>query len=366
MKWCKPDYKRSGLNVISSISGHLGFPLPYASYPELDALLNDKQYRNIVLVLLDGMSMEIMRTHLKEDAFLRRYADMTLTTVYPSTTPNATSCLETGCSPREHGWLGWTLYFKQLEKPVDIFINRSNGEPAADYHVANRFIPREMIFSKISAAGQAKANCISRFTDDIKVDTLEEALDTAVRLAKDEERRYLYVYWSEPDHSMHTLGYDHPDITERLLDLNAKMEKLAADLPKDSLLLVTADHGMINARHLYLEDHPDVEAMLVHPPTIEARAAAFHVKPECLSAFPGAFRNAFGENFLLMDRETFIRDYLGDGPVRPQVYDFVGDYMALATDLDSICHRHEDFKLTGMHGGLTEQEMLVPLIVFGK
>ena len=366
MKWCKPDHRNSGLNVIASVSAHLGLPLPHLTHTGMDALLREKQYKNIVLVLLDGMSMEIMRTHLPDDAFLRRCANMTLTTVFPSTTPNVTSCLETGCSPCEHGWLGWTLYFKQIEKPVDIFINLSDGQPAADYHVANRYIPREMIFPKISAAGQAKANCISQFTDDIRVETLDEALDTVVRLSRDDERRYLYVYWGEPDHTMHTLGYDHPKITKILLELNAKMEKLAEELPEDSLLLVTADHGMINARHLYLEDHPEVEAMLEHPSTIEARAASFHVKPEYLSAFPDAFRNAFGESFLLLEREGFIREYLGDGPVRPQVYDFVGDYMALATDLDSICHRHTDYKLTGMHGGLTEQEMLVPLIAYKK
>lgn len=366
MKWCKPDYDHSALSVISSISGHLGHPLPHRTHAKLDAMLSRRQYKNIVLVLLDGMSMEILRTHLKEDAFLRRHVDTVLTTVYPSTTPNATSCIETGFSPREHGWLGWTLYFKQIEKPVDIFINRSDGEPAADYHVANRYIPREMIFPKITAAGKAEASCISQFTDDIKIDTLDEALDTVLRLSRDEQRRYLYVYWGEPDHSMHTLGVGHPKIQEIMLDLNAKMEKLAADLPEDSLLLVTADHGMINARHLYLEDAPELENMLEHPPTVEMRAAAFHVKPEYRAAFPAAFRQAFGENFLLVDRETFIRDYLGDGPIRPQVYDFVGDYMALATDLDSICRRHADFKLTGMHGGLTEQEMLVPLIAFGK
>lgn len=366
MKWRKPDYQNSGLNVIASISGHLGLPLPHAAHRGLDDILAERPYKNIVLALLDGMSMEILRTHLPEDAFLRRYAAMTLTTVFPSTTPNVTSCLETGLSPREHGWLGWTLYFDQIQKPVDIFINLSNGEPAADYHVADRFIPREMIFPKITAAGQAEANCISQFTDDIHINTLDEALDKVLCLSGDEKRRYLYVYWGEPDHSMHTLGYDHPKITEIMTELNAKMEKLADELPKDSLLLVTADHGMINARHLYLEDAPEVEEMLVHPPTIEMRASSFHVKPEYRDAFPEAFRKAFGENFLLIDRESFIRDYLGDGSVRPQVYDFVGDYMALATDLDSICHRHADFKLTGMHGGLTEQEMLVPLITFKK
>ena len=366
MNWCKPDYRNSGLSLISSIAGHLGYPLPHPTHERLDAILAEKQYKNIVFFLLDGMSMEIMRTHLPQNAFLRRYTDTVLTTVYPSTTPNVTSCLETGLSPREHGWLGWTLYFDQIEKPVDIFINRSNGEPAADYHVANRFIPRQMIFPKITAAGLAEANCISRFTDDIPVENFDEAVERVKALASDEKRRYLYVYEGEPDHTMHELGFDHPQIGDILAALNDKLEKLADELPADTLLLVTADHGMVNARHRYLEDHPEVAEMLIHKPTVEGRAAAFHVKPECTAAFPDAFRKAFGENFLLLSRDEFIRDYLGEGPVRPQVYGFVGDYMALATDLESILDRHADFKLAGMHGGLTEQEMRVPLIVYRK
>ena len=362
MPWQKPDYLNCGLNLISSIAGHLGLPLSHPTLPFADELLKRKRYQKIVLMLFDGMGIDLLERALPKDAFLRRRLFRTLSAVCPSTTTNATTCIECGVSPREHGWLGWTLYFPQLQKPVDIFINRSHGEIAADYHVANRFIPREMIFPRLTAAGQARACCVSPYGD-THVDTLAQLFDTALALCRDGERRYVYTYWAEPDHTMHELGCSHEKIFRIMRDINDRVEAFAAQLPEDTLLLLTADHGLIDGEFHYLEDTPELLRMLVHEPSIEARAASFHVKPECRAAFPDAFRAVFSDHFLLMTGSQFIREYLGGGPVRPAVYDFVGDYMALALDHWCIDSYRRDHCLKGVHAGLTRQEMQVPLIV---
>ena len=362
MNICKPDYQNCCLNMISSIAGYFGLPLQHPKLPFLEEKLQDKHYQNIILMLFDGMGMDILAHALPQDAFLRTHTPHTLSSCFPSTTTNVTTSLECGVSPREHGWLGWTLYFPQLQKPVDIFTNQSNGQPAADYHVASRYIPREMIFPKITAAGQAKACCVSHFGD-TPVDTLDQLFDTVLSLARDESRRYIYAYWGDPDHTMHEVGVYDPQVLSIVRDINDRVEKLARSLPEDTLLLITADHGLIDAEFHYLEDTPQLLDMLVHEPTIEARAASFHVKPEFVQAFPAAFRQVFGDHFLLMTGADFIRDYLGDGETRPAIYDFVGDYMALATDAWCIDSYRKDHCLKGVHAGLTEQEMKVPLVV---
>ena len=365
MRCVPPDYRNCALNVIASIAGSLGLPLSHPTHPVLDGWLREKRYQNVVLMLFDGMGMDILEKALPQDAFLRRHLGTEMTSCYPSTTPNVTSCVECGVSPREHGWLGWTLYFPQIQKPVDVFVNLSEGKIAADYHVANRFIPRDMIFPRITAAGQAEACCVSRFGD-THIDTLDELFDAVLALCRDDKRRYVYTYWGEPDHTMHEVGCYERTIFEIVKDINARVEQLAESLPEDTLLMITADHGLIDSEFHYLEDAPELYAMLEHDPTIESRAVSFHVKPECRAAFPDAFRKAFGDHFLLMTGEAFIRDYLGGGQTRPNVYDFVGDYMALATDAWCIdtCRGHHSIK--GVHGGLTAQEMRVPLIAIKK
>jgi len=130
--------------------------------------------------------------------------------------------------------------------------------------------------------------------------------------------------------------------------------------------MLTADHGLIDGKHLYLADHPDVFGMLLHPPTVESRAASLHVRPEYKAIFPSAFHAAFGDHFLLLDGHSFIQEYLGSGEIHPSVHDSVGDYMALSLDEYCLDVYPDPHPLIGVHGGLTRQEMLVPLMIAEK
>lgn len=363
---CMPDYTNTGYNAVSSIASYFGAPIPHPTLPFLDGLLSRKRYQNVILLLFDGMGVDLLTRALPEGSFLRRHLPHVLSAAYPSTTANATTCIECGVSPREGGWLGWTLYFPQIQKPVDVFTNRSNGEIAADYNVAERFIPRQMIFPKITAAGQAEACSVSPFGD-VRISSLDGLFDQILSLAKDGKRRYLYGYWGDPDHTMHEKGCGDPEVMEIVRDIERRTEALSAQLPPDTLLLLTADHGLVDSEFHYLEeDAPEMLDMLAHQPTMEARAVSFHVKPEWKEAFPAAFEKHFGGHFRFMTGADFIRDYLGDGEIRPCVYDFVGDYMALSLDAWCIQDRRKDHELKGVHAGLTEAEMKVPLIVIDK
>lgn len=364
MKILLPDYKNCGLNVASSIMRYFGVPCAHPAHDTVDEYLKSAP-KNVVLMLFDGMAIDILQKALPEDAFLRRHIAREMTAVFPSTTTNATTSIETGLSPKEHAWLGWTLYFKEIDKPVDIFINRSEGEIAADFNVAQRYIPREFIFDKITRAGVGEANCVSPFGD-TKVDTIEQLFDTALSLARDDKKRYIYAYWGEPDHTMHEKGCCCDKVLAIVRDLNARAERFYEQMPENTLFMLTADHGLIDARHHYIEDYPDLLDMLIRYPSIETRAASFFVKPECLKSFPAAFRAAFGENFLLVPREEFIRDFLGEGEERDKLRDFIGDYMAPATDLDCIDGKRGDHELVGVHAGLTDIEMRVPLVAARK
>jgi len=365
MTWQKPDYRNCSVNAIASIARHLGVQLPHAGLPYLDAMLAEKPYQNIILMLFDGLGMDLLLSSLPEDAFLRLHTQNTLSAVFPSTTTNATSSIECALYPREHGWLGWTLYFPQLQKPVDLFTNQSEGKPAADYRVADRFLPRQMIFPRITQAGQAIASCISRFGD-TQISKLNGLFSMALDQARDEKRRYIYTYWDEPDHLMHEKGCYHEKVQAKVRDINDRVEAFFHQLPENSLLMLTADHGLTDGRYLHLSDHPKVWHMLQHSPTIENRAASLHVKPECRASFPSAFKDAFGDHFLLLDREAFIREYLGDGEIHPSVYDSVGDYMALSLDDYCLAVTPDPHPLKGVHGGLTRKEMQVPLMIAEK
>ena len=362
----KPDYQNCSVNLLSSIAAHCGLSCQHPSLPFADQLLRKKPWKNIILMLFDGMGIDMLEKNLPEDAFLRRHIAHTLSSVFPSTTTCATTSIETGLMPREHAWLGWTLYFPQIDQLVDVYTNHNDhGEMAADYHVGECYIPRNFIYKHINACEKYKA-CSVSFYGDVKIKTLPELFDATLQLAMDDEHRYIYTYWPYPDNTMHKHGCYHPKTVAQIQDINARVEAFAKALPEDTLLLITADHGLTDTQTVYLEDYPDIQKMLIRDTSIELRAVSFHVKPECVDAFPDVFNRHFSDQFLLVNQQTFIQEYLGSGPVRPQVYDFVGDYVAIATGCLSFMNHPSQMEFIGNHAGLTPAEMLVPLIVAEK
>lgn len=131
--------QESLLGVTSSLLRYYGAETSHNTLPLLDGRLAACP-RNVVLLLFDGMGDAVVRGHLPEDSFLRRHMAAVIGTVFPPTTAAAITTVDSGLSPAEHGWLGWSLRFGALGgKIVEVFTNRSDGEPAADYSVAGRF-----------------------------------------------------------------------------------------------------------------------------------------------------------------------------------------------------------------------------------
>ena len=360
-----PDYENCGLNVISSIARYFGAENRHRTLPELDQLLRRKNYRNVVLFLLDGMGMDALAHDCPADSFFNTHVFRELSAVYPSTTTAATTSIETDYSPGEHGWLGWTLYFHEIDRMVDIFLNRVSGEktPAAEYPVAETYLPLHPVFDRMNDSGQVKAACISPFSDPA-YPGLADIYDAIARGCGESGRHFYYGYWGDPDHTMHESGVYSGEVRQVIADLETYIQRLAGSLPDDTLLLVTADHGLIDAEHLFVTDHPELADALLRPSAVEPRATVFYVKPEYFETFPSLFYEAFPEGFALMTAEEFRSSgILGPGEYQKKIQDLTGDYVAVSLTGKCLDYERNDHLLHGVHAGLTALEMRVPLIV---
>ena len=85
-----PDYTNCGLNIASSVLRHFGAPCAHPTHPDVDALLGRKQYKNLVVMLFDGLGMATIADHLPKDSFLASHIARQMTAVFPSTTVAAT------------------------------------------------------------------------------------------------------------------------------------------------------------------------------------------------------------------------------------------------------------------------------------
>lgn len=145
-----PNYSKSLINISASICKYYGVDTGHKTIPIIDEVLS-KGYKNIVLMLFDGMGVDCIENNLTSGSFIIKNMIDTILSVYPSTTTAATIALESGLAPIEHGWLGWSLYFKEIDKIVNLFPNTTRDDKiAADYHVARKFLPLQIFFLELS------------------------------------------------------------------------------------------------------------------------------------------------------------------------------------------------------------------------
>lgn len=362
-----PDYENGILNVICSLQKHVGLEARHKSLPLCDAAL-EKNYKNIVFLVFDGLGADALFYHLPPESFLRRHMAAQISSVFPSTTTAAMTALYSGLSPAEHGWLGWSLFFEEIGARADLFFNTLTDDPnekqAAAYHLANRHMPYTTALEQMVRAG-VEAHQVSAFGD-CHVETLDAMFQVLSELCAREGKKVLMTYWQDPDTTMHETGCKSAAVNAVIRDIDHRVEALCADL-SDAVVFLTADHGHIDVRYETLTDYPEITSMLYRPIAIEGRAAAFFVKPEHLDTFPAAFYARFGDTFLLLTKKEAMENGLfGPGKRHPRFEGFLGDYLAVAVSDVALRQSELSHRFLSAHAGLTDEEMLVPLVVVEK
>ena len=363
MKIIYPDYNNSILNLSNAILKHFGAEYKYNTLNQLDKEL-EKGYKNVVLMVFDALGSKNIESILPKESFLRRNMISEITSVFPSTTTAAITTLQSGLAPNEHTWLGWNLYFKELDDVVNLFLNTSNRtKERYDFHVGETLIPFKNIVDKVKETGNAEAITIFPFGMH-KAKTLNEISDGIKYYCKKEQRQYLFTYWTEPDNSMHYTGIFSEDTKKNMYEIDNFVKCLSEEL-EDTLLIVTADHGHINSKNELITNYPSITNCLERLPNIEPRALNFYVKKNMNEIFIKEFNKYFGEKFKLLPKEEVINQKLfGNGKDHHRFVEFIGDYVGIAIDDVSIYNTEEQMKkFIGSHAGLTEWEMKVPLIL---
>ncbi|MBR4234871.1 MAG: alkaline phosphatase family protein [Clostridia bacterium] len=370
-----PDYDRSSLSVTASVKGHFGAQSMYPRLPEIDRQLAAGGINKIVLLLADGYGEYLLRRHLPADAFTLTHDVCAVSAVFPSTTTAATTSIWTGVSPLEHGWMGWSLYFKESAAQIDAFTGCEShrGERMPDGSPASKLMPLPDVNAGIADAElhmifpfdtSAMSSCAHKHV----VRELDDMLSLARALCAEEGRKLVYIYTNEPDHTMHETGVNSAQTKANFLRIDESVRRFAGTLSDDALLVLTADHGLVDATEpVIINEIPEIDECLWMPPSIEARAAAFFVKPFRRAQFERAFKERCGGDFVLFTREEALDMHLfGRGAMHRKTEDFIGDYIACATGgrfirYDTISGRVPH--MIGMHAGLTDEEMTVPVVI---
>ena len=362
-----PDYDNSILSVVSSILKSYGYDNGHKTLKILDEKLM-KNYDNVLLMLFDGMGYYILKKYLDSEKFLIRNLVGKISSVCPSTTSCAIPTIDSGMSPIEHGWLGWSMYFKEYNSNICVLKNiyQDSGKKIKEENVARKYLNYENIFSKIEKVinGKVKAHDISLYSDTNEyVYNYNQLLSKINEISRNGQNNFIYAYSEEPDIILHSVGVEHEYVKENIRFLNSMVDELSRSL-ENTLIIITADHGLLNCNTKYLIEYPELTKMLKRKPSFESRAVNFFVKKEYIEKFKEEFNKTFKDKFLLLSKnEVMEKKLFGPGKANPKIDEFIGDYIAFGISDIAIEWENNGTKILARHAGLTEKEMTVPLII---
>jgi len=362
----KNNYNECLTNLACSIRKYFNLEYKHNTLQYIDEILNEYNPKNVITILCDGMGSNIMDRMLENNSFLIKNRLKAITTVFPATTVAATTSIMTGLNPVETGMLGWDMYYKDIDKTISVFMNSEKGDiecnplpEAIDYNKKNMI--RKSIDKEINEQGKYKGYKLFPFGED-HYETLDDMLNRIEILCNQEGKKYIYAYDTEPDHTMHEIGCDRPEIKEIITERNDKIEKLSNKL-NDTIIFVVADHGHYNVDNIYLKDYPDIEECLLRNTSLEPRAVNFFIKKDKKEQFTTLFNKYFADDFDLYSKEDVIESRLfGDGKENRIFRDALGDYLAIAKTNKTLIYNGSEI-LKSQHAGYTDDEILVPLIV---
>ena len=181
-------------------------------------------------------------------------------------------------------------------------------------------------------------------------------------------RALVHLYWGELDKVGHVFGCDSWQLGDELEAVDRELARLAAALPADCSLTVTADHGMVDVPHDTRLDvaHEPLLAAGVRHVTAEARAPQLYVEAGAPRRRHAAWTELLGDRALVRTRERGR----GGGLVRrrcsprtsPRIGDVVVAMRGRNAVVDSRRARPELLALLGLHGSLSDDEVAVPVV----
>lgn len=365
----KNNYNECITNFACSIRKYFGLDCKHNTLSYVDELLLKYKPKNVVTILCDGMGSKVLSRALDRDSFLMRNKIKDITTVFPATTVAATTSITTGLNPVETGMLGWTTYYKELDKIVTTFLNYEKGDDSClilddALNYKNKHMKTRCIHDEINDNGMYKGYGLFPFGKNL-YKNVDEMFLRIRDICMLDDKKYIYAYTDEPDHSMHEIGSNNIDAYTLIENLNNKIESLCNDL-EDTIIFVIADHGHINIENIDLRDYKDLFDCLKRDVSMEPRAVNFFVKEDKKDLFVKFFNKYFSSYFDLFSMDDVIKSKLfGDGDENEIFRDELGDFLAIAKS-DKALISNGDEPLVSHHAGYTEDEILIPLIVINK
>lgn len=387
-----PNYRNGSIvNLMSSIGKTFGKKVKYG---ELKALNSSelKEYKNIVLIVIDGLGYNYINK-FGEGTFLKNNLKGKMSSVFPPTTAAAIPTFMTGVAPKQHSFTGWDMYLKEIGCVSSIlpFIPAFGGESLekSDYNIkdlidADGFyhdlkanstiiIKKGLEDSSFTKSLTKEANVISYSTAQ---GFFSQITKTINKSNKNRKKNFVYCYWDSFDAICHGCGSESPEAIMDFLILDNMIEDFTFRLLKNkkknrskskTKIILTADHGFMDTEDcLFIDEHPKFQECLTLPLTGEPRTAYCYVKPSKAKFFEKYVKTKLKKYCTIHKSEDLLKKGLfGLYKESNLIHDRIGDYVLIMKP--GVIIKDSTFSssvIIGNHGGMSEDEIFVPIITF--
>lgn len=357
-------------NLSNSILKAMDVKILNSTLKELDVYLLQEKYKNIVLLLYDGLGSSILDKFLPKESFLQKNKVCNISSVFPATTVAATTSVLTGLEPSEHGWLGWDMFFKDDNETVSVYMNtiKDTSIPAKHNVKERTEMKYKTIIEKINEESSNDAYIVWPFDEKYPCNTLEEISERICALCDKPNKKFIYSYYNNPDKILHQEGFKSINVRNEITKIDKMTEKLYKILPSKTLIIVIADHGHIECEYKTLSEDNTLFELLERTTALEPRACSIKLKEKVdKDYFKNLFLKNYGNEFKLYSKEEVIEYQLfGEKIKNSIVTDNIGDFIAIAIKNTCLRYNQKGKVFKTYHAGITKDEMEVPLIVLKK
>jgi hypothetical protein len=360
--------QRFGLaDITNSIFNSLSVP------ETIDSLSLGSAENREVLILIDGMGQDAVDKYADQFPIFDELKQVKkLYTNFPSTTATSLSTLGTGVLPGVHGMLGYTV---RVPRSDNRLLNALKWDERVD-PVMWQKVPT--LFERAALAGVSVTHVAAKryegsgFTQAalrgakyVGANGVDE-MATAVSAALKPQPSFVYTYLNTLDSAGHSDGVGSDKWLTALQQVSEFITKVKQLAPAGTRIWVTSDHGMVNSTEQVIlgQDNNLLENVTLIGG--EPRARHIYIKEGAASETIAQWQEFFGNKAKVLSKESAIKDGLFGPVVTEDSHDRLGDLIAIANNdliLVDPARVREESSMVGHHGGVTDIEVEIPLLL---
>ena len=384
-----PEYNgKNFINIINSIKHNFGINdgITLENKKIKKILLNKEK---VVFILVDAFGWKFYKSVREDSKFFKeirkRGIEEKITSQFPSTTTAHVTSVITGKDVSTHGFFEWFTYDSKINEVFTPFL--------FDYEGKEEILPKDNLFKELKENGVSSTIITPSYINnsyysrelfkDGKVkgyESVEEMFNILLQgIKKDKGKNFYYIYYPQIDSIGHEYGMSsykaYFEINNFIKALDNFYNNVLDEGVNEGTFILSADHGQMEIKDkIYLNELiPNIEEYMIKDskgksivPVGYNRDMFLYIKKEFEIYVYELLKEKFkdkGEIYLVKDlidkgvfinpSETFL-SRMGNIVIIP--YDGYGVWW--------FEKGKYEISLKGSHGGLTKDEMEIPLLIY--